>query len=310
MDGIVTTRAIVVQPEPSQPSMDNGPRFARLDTPIVLAHGLFGFTRIGFGPLTLTNYFRGIPQALEAAGNRVLVTRVPSIAGVEHRARRLGEQIIRAFCDEPVHLIGHSMGGLDARKLLADPFWQKRVLSLTTIGTPHLGTSLADFAKLRVGRVYRLLHALGVDPQGCLDVTRSAAQRFHDRHPLSPSLPCFSVAGDPSAELVSWPLRRLHAVLMELEGPNDGLVSVESANAFGCPLPSWPVDHLRQLNWLTSDEPASAAPPPLDLYAQVVAQLASLGFSSDGAAGVRNGRVNGSPSAIDLSAAQPSTLAG
>ena len=64
------------------------------------------------------------------------------------------------------------MGGLDARRLLADPAWRRRVLSLTTIGTPHLGTALADFAKLRVGRVFRLLNALGIDPQGCLDITR------------------------------------------------------------------------------------------------------------------------------------------
>ena len=75
--------------------MSPQPNFARLDAPIILAHGLFGFTRIGVGPLTLTSYFRGIPQALEAAGNRVLVTRVQPIAGVERRARRLGEQIQR-----------------------------------------------------------------------------------------------------------------------------------------------------------------------------------------------------------------------
>src|SRR5262249_17442066 len=84
-------------------------RFARLDAPIVMAHGLFGFTRIGIGRLTMTAYFRGIPSALENAGNRVLLTRVPSIAGTEKRARRLAEQIERAFADEPIHLIGHSM---------------------------------------------------------------------------------------------------------------------------------------------------------------------------------------------------------
>src|ERR1700728_2606344 len=173
------------------------PIFVRLDAPIVLAHGLFGFTRIGVGPLTLTSYFRGIPQALEAAGNRVLVTRVQPIAGVERRARRLGEQITKAFGDEPVHLIGHSMGGLDARRLLADESWHERILSLTTIGTPHLGSSLADFAKLRVGRVYRLLEALKIDPQGCLDVTRKAALRFHERFTAPSHVPCFAVAGNP-----------------------------------------------------------------------------------------------------------------
>ena len=141
-------------------------KFVRLGAPIVLAHGLFGFTRIGVGRLTITSYFRGHPRGAETAGQ-------PGAGDPRAGDRRgrgpgqaLGDQILRAFPDEPVHVIGHSMGGLDARRLLADPSWQRRVLSLTTIGTPHLGTALADFAKLRVGRVFRLLAALGIDPQG------------------------------------------------------------------------------------------------------------------------------------------------
>jgi triacylglycerol lipase len=255
--------------------------FEQLDAPIVLAHGLFGFTRLGVGPLTIASYFRGIPESLQAAGNRVLVTRVPPIAGIEDRARRLGEQILRASPDEPVHVIGHSMGGLDARRLLADSSWSSRVLSLTTIGTPHLGSTLADFAKLKFGRIWHLLTSLGIDPQGCLDVTRRAARRFHRRYPTPGNIPCFSIAGDPSAETVCWPLQRTHAALLELEGPNDGLVSVESANAFGTPLPPWPVDHLRQMNWLATGEPDPIVPPAITLYAQVVAHLASLGFGSE-----------------------------
>ncbi len=260
------------------PSMLPQTKIARLDAPIVLAHGLFGFARIGFGRITVTPYFRSIPQSLTAAGNRVLVTRVPPIAGVERRAGRLGEQILKAFPDEPVHLIGHSMGGLDARRLLADPSWQKRVLSLTTVGTPHLGTALADFAKLRVGRVFRILSALGVDPQGCLDVTRSAARRFNRTHSKPLPLPCFSVAGKPTPETVCWPLTRTFAALTELEGPNDGLVPVDSALAFGTPLPDWPVDHLRQMNWMERDEAHRPLAPPVELYSHLLAHLASLGF--------------------------------
>jgi triacylglycerol lipase len=255
--------------------------FERLDAPIVLAHGLFGFTRLSVGPLTIASYFRGIPESLQAAGNQVLVTRVPSIAGVEDRARQLGDQILRAFPDQPVHLIGHSMGGLDARRLLAEPSWSSRILSLTTIGTPHLGSTLADFAKLKFGRIWRLLISLGIDPQGCLDVTRRAARRFHRRHPAPGTVPCFSIAGDPPIETVCWPLHRTHSALLELEGPNDGLVSVESANAFGTPLPCWPVDHLRQMNWLGTGETGPIVPPAITLYAQVVAHLASLGFGSE-----------------------------
>jgi triacylglycerol lipase len=252
--------------------------FARLDAPIVLAHGLGGFSRIGVGPVTLATYFRGIPEALEASGNRVLVTRVPPLAGSDRRARRLGEQIEQALDGQPVHLIGHSMGGLDSRRLLADPAWRRRILSLTTIGTPHLGSSLADFAKLRVGRIYRLLERMGVDPRGCLDVTRGEAGRFHERHPAPTDVPCFSVAGEPEPGSVCWPLRRFHAILGELEGPNDGLVSTESAHAFGTPLAIWPADHIQQMNWLINGKGQDVDPLPLDLYAQVVAHLASLGF--------------------------------
>jgi triacylglycerol lipase len=255
----------------------------RLNAPIVLAHGLFGFTRIGMGRITLTPYFRSIPQALTAAGNRVFITRVPSIAGVEHRAARLGDQILKQFPDEPVHVIGHSMGGLDARRLLANPAWQRRILSLTTIGTPHLGTALADFAKLRVGRIFRLLSSMGIDPQGCLDVTRSFARRFHRKHPAPGDLPCISIAGIPTPETVCWPLTRTFAALSELEGPNDGLVPVDSALAFGTPLPHWPVDHLRQMNWMERDELHPALAPPVDLYAHLVTHLASLGFGCNDA---------------------------
>jgi triacylglycerol lipase len=255
--------------------------FARLDAPIVLAHGLGGFSRIGVGPVTLATYFRGIPEAMASSGNQVLVTRVPPLAGVDRRAHRLGEQIEQAFDHQPVHLIGHSMGGLDCRHLLTDPAWRKHVLSLTTIGSPHLGSWLADFAKLRVGRIYRLLERMGVDPSGCLDVTRGEARRFHDRHPAPSDLPCFSVAGEPAAELVCWPLRRFHAILSELDGLNDGLVSTESAQAFGTPLPVWPVDHLRQMNWLVDGKAHDSAPQPLELYAQVIAHLASLGFGRE-----------------------------
>jgi triacylglycerol lipase len=254
---------------------------ARLHAPIVLAHGLFGFARIGVGRFTITSYFRGIPQALEESGNRVLVTRVPSISSIENRAKRLADQIVQAFPDEPIHLIGHSMGGLDARHLIADFEWRRRILSVTTIGTPHLGTALADFAKLRVGRIYRLMAALGIDPQGCLDVTRRAARRFHRQHSLPAGLPCFSVAGDALFETVSWPLERTFAALCELEGPNDGVVSVESALAFGTPLPLWPLDHLRQLNWLPPDARCEMIPPPIALYAHVVSQLAALGFGEE-----------------------------
>ncbi len=260
------------------------PPCPRLAAPIVLAHGLFGFRRIGLGPLTLASYFRGIPALLEAAGNRVLVTRVHPTAGVFRRAWKLKKDILAAFPDEPVHLVGHSMGGLDARALMTDPDWQGRILSLTTIATPHLGSGVADFAKLRVGRIFNLLERLGVNHQGFLDLSPTAMAEFNRQVPVPTDVPVFSIAGDPDPLDVCWPLRRLHAALGELEGPNDGLVSVESATAIGQMLPSWPVDHLRQMNWLATRPAPTVSHPPYPVvamyYANILANLAEAGFAA------------------------------
>ena len=190
----------------------------RLQAPIVLAHGLFGFSRIGIGPLTLTSYFRGIPQALRDAGNRV-----SGHARAPDRVDRLPRPAARLshpdkLPDEPVHVIGHSMGGSTPAGCSPSPAGAKRILSLMTIGSPHQGTIIADFAKLKVGRIFRLLSAPGIDHRGCLDVTRRAARHFHRMYPQPDDLPCFSLAGEPTAEDVAWPLHRLFEALQEMEG--------------------------------------------------------------------------------------------
>jgi triacylglycerol lipase len=278
---------------------------ASLDAPIVLSHGLFGFARLGVGRITLTSYFRRIPEVLRESGNRVLVSRVPAIAGIDERASRLAEQIDLAFPDERVHIIGHSMGGLDARRLLSDPAWRRRVLSLTTIGTPHLGSSLADFAKIRVGRIFRLLSSLGIDPSGCLDVTRRAARRSHRLLGTPSGVVCLNIAGDPPPDSISWPMKRPHAALQEMEGPNDGLVSVASAQAFGTPLDPWPIDHLQQMNWFMPGDPVSHASPTLDLYARLLEHLIQLGFDGN-LPGRQEGPANSVAAPISLASIQPS----
>lgn len=253
----------------------------RLQAPIVLAHGLFGFTRIGVGPYTLVWYFRDIPRYLASLGHRVLVTRVHPTAGIELRAGRLARRIETAFGDEPVHIVAHSMGGLDARLLLTDRTWARRALSLTTIATPHLGTALADIAKGKLGWVYRVLDALGLNHNGFIDVTRRKARAFHRSTPKPDGVACFSIAGDPSFDDVSWPLQHLYETLWNVEGPNDGLVSVDSAYAFGERLPFWPIDHLAQMNWMFPGRRSLRAEFPLvhHLYSEVLQNLARRGFA-------------------------------
>jgi triacylglycerol lipase len=177
-------------------------------------------------------------------------------------------------------------------------------LSLTTVGTPHRGSALADFAKLRVGRVYRLLRSIGIDPSGCLDVTRLAARRFHRQNGEVRGVPCFSVAGVPADGSVCWPLRRVHAVLAELEGPNDGLVSEASAISFGTPLSAWPLDHLQQLNWMVPGVVDHESSPTVSLYQGILRHLAAAGFGEVVAAGALSqaeSEVSQLPSCVDAS---------
>ena len=125
-----------------------------------------------------------------------------------------------------------------------------------------------------------MLSSMGIDPQGCLDITRRAARRFNRKYTAPDDIPCISIAGNPTPETVCWPLTRTFAALSELEGPNDGLVPLESALAFGTPLPVWPVDHLRQMNWMERDEMHPALAPPLELYTHLMTHIASLGFGA------------------------------
>lgn len=83
------------------------------------------------------DYWRGIRRALEEAGVEVLITRVPASASIEERARTLCQVISEKMPGREINLIGHSMGGLDAR-LLVSHLKPKdfKVRSITTVATP------------------------------------------------------------------------------------------------------------------------------------------------------------------------------
>src|SRR5260370_24583412 len=127
----------------------------KLRSAIVLVPGLFAFDQVRLAGLTLASYFPRIPELLRAAGNRVLIPRLSPAAGVAHRAAQLKSFLDREMPHEPVHLVAHSMGGLDARYLISRLGMGSRVLSLTTLGTPHRGTTFADWGIRRLERLLK-----------------------------------------------------------------------------------------------------------------------------------------------------------
>src|SRR5262245_41794198 len=170
-----------------------------LDTerfPIVLAHGIARFDilreifikKFGIDESKITDqlhYFKGIKSYLEAHGFEVYHTSVDFSGGVDKRAQQLSQQIkhiLTGRSTKKVHIIAHSMGGLDARRMIVDiEGMEDMVDSLTTIGTPHLGTSFADFAIGSGGQLIIEGFQSVLDLSGFSDLTTSACMNFN-RH--------------------------------------------------------------------------------------------------------------------------------
>jgi triacylglycerol lipase len=138
---------------------------------VFLVPGFFGFVNLGdfyyFGHLRdlLEDY-------LHKLGVKPQVTRVHThpTASLRQRARKLAETIRETAGRDkhPIHLVGHSTGGLDARLLTSpgaslgdgiDPEpVARRVRTVVTVATPHYGTPLASFFATMLGQ--RLLQLL------------------------------------------------------------------------------------------------------------------------------------------------------
>ncbi|KAL1918806.1 uncharacterized protein VTP21DRAFT_2828 [Calcarisporiella thermophila] len=129
------------------------PRF-----PIVLCHGLYGFDKLGPDsiPLLQIEYWQGIRDALAKLGARVVFARVPSTGSIRERALALRRFLETSLPNQEINLVGHSMGGLDARYLITHlPSDVYTIRSLTTISTPHRGSFFMDWCRdnLGLGRI-------------------------------------------------------------------------------------------------------------------------------------------------------------
>lgn len=188
---------------------------------IVLVHGYLCLSR--------TAYWRGLAplrSELVARGWPVITGCVPRTGSVVVRARRLARLLDRLPYRRLV-LVGHSMGGLDARFVAScfDP--ARRIRHVVTVGTPHRGTAMAEWAlrePVWLGRLVRF-----VDCGALHDLSVAGAQRLNAMMPDRPDVTYVSVAGSYPVEQLSGSLRRFGERVARDEGPNDGMVSVHSA---------------------------------------------------------------------------------
>lgn len=215
--------------------------------PVVFCHGMLAMTMLRMQIPEDTNYFSHLRPFLRERGIEALYPNVEPTGGVAARAEQLRD-LIRQWTNEPVNLIAHSMGGLDARQVVSHLGMADRVASLTTIATPHRGTAVADWFCLNFRQRVPLLltlEAFGINVDGFRDCRTDACKTFNELTPDAHGVRYFSYTASVPSSRVSPLLRRAWNILTPAEGANDGLVSVRSA-VWGEVLGSLSVDHFAQ----------------------------------------------------------------
>ena len=230
--------------------------------PIVLVHGIFGFSQLTVGGLKIADYFRLIPDALRKDGHVVPAPpRLNPAGSIAERSQDLKKYLQNQhdIIDKKVHIIAHSMGGLDARYMISKLGMADRVLSLTTISTPHHGSPIADITVARTNpALSEFMDHLGINIKAAFDLTTGACRQFNDNVPDSPGIAYFSIAGRFEPPRIFgkphglWGLT--HDLISKTEQSNDAIVSVQSAtfaerSESWTALDEWEANHFRVINW-------------------------------------------------------------
>ena len=264
--------------------------------PIVLAHGIARFD-VWSGALQglvgeddSVHYFRRIKTALEREGHVVHHATVPWAAAIDQRAHELRRECARILARSgapALNLICHSMGGLDARRMLwhshlARDGFHRRIAGVATIGTPHLGTPFADAGLADLPGAIGFARALGLDLRGFADLTTRACAAFNREareFEKGSGVRFLTWAGSQAEARTFAPLRGPWRLIAEHHGKNDGLVPVNSQ--------LWrreyaqehvEADHLQQVGWWHLDGVFHERPAALEariqgMYRRIAARL-------------------------------------
>lgn len=207
--------------------------------PLVMVHGL------GFRDLHYFNYWGRIPKALEKHGATIYYGHQEAWGDIAHNAEDLCQTISKVMSEtgaEKVNIIAHSKGGLDARYAISKLGMDKYTASLTTIGTPHRGSSLADLLVKMPGPLFRFIeHYVNAMfrrygdkrpdfGEAAFDLTSERAEKFNLACPNMDGVyyqSYTSILKSPlSDKILGLPFAYMAAVDSK---QNDGMVTVDSA---------------------------------------------------------------------------------
>ncbi|MFP4228251.1 MAG: esterase/lipase family protein [Salinivenus sp.] len=229
--------------------------------PVVLMHGF------GIG----ASFRRGghlHKQALHlrSRGVRAVAPNVSPYNTVRARTetwdRRLRHVLDETNTDR-LSIIAHSMGGLDARYLISNMGWHRRIEVLVTVAAPHRGSAVATLILSQPDTVRDWLtdmanwlgsHVLEDGSANMREALRELTPEyvqntFNSEVPNHPDVTYYSYgcqAGKGTASPITPIFRYFNKYLYEHEGLNDGIVSVQSAR-WGSYLGTVDADHAQQV---------------------------------------------------------------
>lgn len=223
--------------------------------PTLFMHGMAGTEAF----VDLVDYWFQVEDYVRTPGFEVIIRAVDAFAGTPERAVQWAahiEALVDAGVGRRFNLLAHSQGGLDARYYASLLDTQGRVASITTVATPHLGTSAADLAlgtfdaffvdPVTVNSVVEVLAGFiglsGPDLVGQLEsLSTDQMAVFNDEVLNVPGVYYSSWSGKScratdllcqsqnNGEVVDPFFAPTHSFMRLAEGDNDGAVGVESA---------------------------------------------------------------------------------
>ena len=238
------------------------PDIIRLKYPVLMCHG-YG----AIAGLVKPALLHEPCLILRECGVIAFAPNIVPYAKIEIRAEQWAERIKKLqekYGYNKMNVIAHSMGGLDMRYAISKLGMADSVASLTTIATPHHGTSLADFVlstpELVKDKLAEFFDWFGdnIYPEEKSDAIAAVKQlsRKYVNTEFNPdvkdvdSVNYYSISA-AVGKGTSHPLNALYRFqnqfIYQHEGINDSFVSVESAK-WGQHLKTASVSHLEQTN--------------------------------------------------------------
>ena len=221
----------------------------------------YGDDSIRVGPIRLGPYHKNFEGQVSHKVQIILVSGMGA-GTIEEMSAKAREFILSQHLSktkEPFHFLGHSMGGLIARRMAHYSDVCENLKTICTIGTPHFGNDeVIERIIESQDRLHNKLKYFGYNVKQrqkyFLEFHTNRLnlfnEKYSDRNPVSYA----SIIGKKHPSKLSAPMKLLYRTLGKPAFPSDGLVP-EASQGWGKTICQVELDHMEQLGLCATTSP-------------------------------------------------------